>query len=162
MPLWVTLQSKRTPTFCAHFSEIRASHCFRLCPAHKRRSPKNRHGVAMLFKTGSSPWEAGAQGTEYLFVLNNLLFVLLLLVTAPTLPHFPAMGVSGANTSANDLTSLSLISLIGKMGIYPLGVCIVQDDLAHSRWFHKCWLSFTHTPGPSPSMFPQQLISSVL
>lgn len=100
MPLWVTLQSKRTPTFCAHFSEIRASHCFRPCPAHKPRSPKNRHGVAMLFKTGSSPWEAGAQGTEYPLALNNLLFVLLLLVTAPTLPHFPAMGVSGANTSA--------------------------------------------------------------
>lgn len=160
MPLWVTLQSKRTPAFCAHFSEVRASHCFRPSPAHKPRSPTNRHAVAMLFKTGSSPWDAGALGTEYLFALNNLLFVLLLLVTAPPLPHFPAMGSVGH--WANDLTSLSLIFLIGKMGIYPFGVCIVRDDLTHNRWLHKCWLSFTHTPGPSPSTFPQQLISSVL
>lgn len=55
MPLWVTLQSKRTPTFCAQLSEIRASHCFRPSPAHTPRSPKNRHVAAMPFLAGSSP-----------------------------------------------------------------------------------------------------------
>jgi len=70
----VTLQLKRTPTFCAQLSEIRASHRFRPSPAHKPRSPKSHHVAAMLFQTGSSPWDADAHGAVSV-CSERLLFV---------------------------------------------------------------------------------------
>lgn len=61
----VTLQLKRTPTFCAQLSEISLPP-LQTFPAHKPRSPKNAMWQ-QCFSVGSRPWDISAQEAECLF-----------------------------------------------------------------------------------------------
>ena len=55
MPLWVTLQLKRTPTFGAQLSEIRASHRFRPSLLTSRGHPRNAMWQQCFSKQAAIP-----------------------------------------------------------------------------------------------------------